>query len=180
MAYRTRTYIAADWDTDEGAVSQLKKWNDSNYWSLSFTDAHDLTSARDGSLNCSIKSSLKSRLDASKRFVLIVGSNTDTVTAGSCIYCGSYNSYTKACAKGHSIDYRSYIKYECDEALKAYNDGNMKIIVLYNSCSVNKSRCPSALRNVGIHSPMGKVHSDGKCYYDYATVKKAFDDGDNE
>ena len=107
-------------------------------------------------------------------------SNTDTVTAGSCIYCGSYNSYTKACAKGHSIDYRSYIKYECDEALKAYNDGNMKIIVLYNSCSVNKSRCPSALRNVGIHSPMGKVHSDGKCYYDYATVKKAFDDGDNE
>ena len=110
----------------------------------------------------------------------IKDSNTDTVTAGSCIYCGSYNSYTKACAKGHSIDYRSYIKYECDEALKAYNDGNMKIIVLYNSCSVNKSRCPSALRNVGIHSPMGKVHSDGKCYYDYATVKKAFDDGDNE
>ena len=110
----------------------------------------------------------------------IKDSNTDTVTAGSCIYCGSYNSYTKACAKGHSIDYRSYIKYECDEALKAYNDGNMKIIVLYNSCSVNKSKCPSALRNVGIHSPMGKVHSDGKCYYDYATVKKAFDDGDNE
>ena len=110
----------------------------------------------------------------------IKDSNTDTVTAGSCIYCGSYNSYTKACAKGHSIDYSSYIKYECDEALKAYNDGNMKIIVLYNSCSVNKSRCPSALRNVGIHSPMGKVHSDGKCYYDYATVKKAFDDGDNE
>lgn len=110
----------------------------------------------------------------------IKDSNTDTVTAGSCIYCGSYNSYTKACAKGHSIDYRSYIKYECDEALKAYNDGNMKIIVLYNSCSVNKSRCPSALRNVGIHSPMGKVHSDGKCYYDYATVKKAFDDSDKE
>ena len=51
----------------------------------------------------------------------IKDSNTDTVTAGSCIYCGSYNSYTKACAKGHSIDYRSYIKYECDEALKAYN-----------------------------------------------------------
>lgn len=56
----------------------------------------------------------------------------------------------------------------------------MKIIVLYNLCSVNKSRGPSVLRNVGIHSPMGKIQSDGKCYYDYETVKKAFDDSDKE
>lgn len=52
--YRTRTYIAGDWDNDKDAVDQLHKWNDSNYWSLSFTDAHDLTSSRDSSLNCTI------------------------------------------------------------------------------------------------------------------------------
>ena len=82
--YRTKTYIAGDWDHDKDAVDKLYQWNGSNYWSLSFTDAHDLTQANDSSLNCSIKSSLKTRLDASKRFVLIVGNSTNTVTAGSC------------------------------------------------------------------------------------------------
>ena len=32
MVYRTKTYIAAEWDGDKDAVEQLKKWNDSNYW----------------------------------------------------------------------------------------------------------------------------------------------------
>lgn len=115
--YRTRTYIAGDWDNDKDAVDQLHKWNDSNYWSLSFTDAHDLTSSRDSSLNCTIKSSLKTRMDASKTFVLIVGDHTASVTAGGCQLCGSYNSYTKHCAKGYSVDYRSFIKFECDKAI---------------------------------------------------------------
>lgn len=61
--YRTKTYIAGDWDHDKDAVDKLYQWNGSNYWSLSFTDAHDLTQANDSSLNCSIKSSLKTRLD---------------------------------------------------------------------------------------------------------------------
>ena len=180
MVYRTKTYIAADWDTDKGAVDQLHTWNDSNYWSLSFWDAHGLKQARDNSLNCNIKSSLKDRLDASKRFVLIVGNNTTSVTSGSCQYCNSYNSHTYSCGKGYSVDYRSYIRYECEQALKAYNDGVMKIIVLYNSCSINKSKCPEVLRNIGVHSQMGKVHSDGKCYYDYKTVKDAFDRSDED
>lgn len=139
MTYRTKTYIAAEWDTDHDAVEQLRKWNDSNYWVLSFSDAHDLTSARDDSLNCSIKKSLKSRLDASKRFVLIVGGKTDSVASGSCQHCGSYNS-----------------------------------------CSVSRWLCPEALRYVGVHSPMGKRHDDGNCYFDYATVKDAFDKSDRE
>lgn len=55
MYYKTRTYIAADWSGDYDAVERLHKWNNSKYWSLSFTDAHDLMQARDNSLNCSIK-----------------------------------------------------------------------------------------------------------------------------
>ena len=74
MNYRTRTYIAADWDGDNDAVKQLHYWNDNKYYSLSFTDAHDLQQSRDSSLNCSIKRSLAIRLDVSKTFVLIVGS----------------------------------------------------------------------------------------------------------
>jgi hypothetical protein len=106
MANRTKTYIAADWYSDSDAVKQLHNWNDSKHWILSFQDAHDLTQARDSSLNCNIKSSLATRLNISKTFVLIVGKNTKTVQRGSCQYCNSYNSWTKSCAKGYSVDYR--------------------------------------------------------------------------
>ena len=55
MAYRTKTYIAADWDGDKNAIDQLRAWNDGKKWSLSFTDAHDLTQARDNSLIAALK-----------------------------------------------------------------------------------------------------------------------------
>jgi len=47
------------WTNDKDAVNQLHTWNNSKHWSLSFTDAHDLTEAHDSSLNCSIKASLR-------------------------------------------------------------------------------------------------------------------------
>lgn len=166
--YRTRTYIAADWSTDKDAVDQLRKWNDSKYWSLSFTDAHDLTSSSDTSLNCSIKASLKSRMDASKTFVLIVGSNTKTVRSGSCAYCSSYQNYR--CTRGHSTDFRSYIEYECAKAVEA----GIKIIVLYKYTKVRKDLCPDAVKNVGTHTNM-IYYENGTYYWDYEAVKKAFD-----
>lgn len=168
MTYRTKTYIAADWDGDKDAVDQLHNWNDNNYLSLSFSDAHDLTQARDGSLNCSIKASLASRLDASKTFVLIVGTNTKTVRSGSCQYCSSLNSYTRSCARGKSLDYRSYIEYECDKAVR----DELKIVVLYNAATVNKTKCPDAVKNTGTHVAMC-YYKDGTCYWDYQTVKNA-------
>lgn len=164
--YRTRTYIAADWSGDYDAVEQLYKWNSSRYWSLSFTDAHDLMQAQDNSLNCSIKSSLNKRLDASKTFVLIVGKNTKTVRSGSCQYCGSYNTYR--CGRGYYVDYRSYIEYECEKAVR---DG-LKIVVLYNAATVNKSKCPDAVKNVGTHAAM-RYYENGQYYWDYQVVKKA-------
>ena len=63
MTYRTKTYIAADWDGDINAINKLHEWNDGEKWSMSFTDAHDLTQAHDDSLNCSIKASLAIRMD---------------------------------------------------------------------------------------------------------------------
>lgn len=170
MAYRTKTYIAADFDHDKDAVDQLYKWNDSDYWSLSFQDAHELQSSSDSSLPCSIKSSLKMRMDASKTFVLIVGESTNTVTKGGCQFCGSYNSYGKYCARGYSTDYRSYIKYECDKAVEA----EINIIVLYKSTVVDKSKCPQAVKNLGNHVAM-YCRKDGKLYWDYNAVKEAFD-----
>ena len=81
--YRTKTYIAADWTGDQNLIRDLKSYNDSSYYKLSFSDAHDLKQASDTSLNCSIKRSLAQRMDYSKTFVLIVGNNTKNLRAGS-------------------------------------------------------------------------------------------------
>lgn len=170
MAYRTKTYIAGDWDGDRNAIDQLYKWNDGKYWSLSFTDAHDITQANDTSLNCSIKKSLSTRMDASKTFVLIVGGNTINLRSGSCSYCGSYNGYSHSCSRGYQTSLKSYIEYECDKAVR---DG-LKIVVLYNSPNVRKSKCPEVLRDKGYHAPMQKWEN-GSLYWDYQSVKCALE-----
>ena len=166
--HRTRTYIAADWDGDRDAVDQLYKWNDSDYWNLSFLDAHELHQSRDSSLPCSIKSSLKDRMDQSRRFVLIVGDHTATVTKGGCQHCRSYNSRTTSCARSHGVDYRSFIAYECEKALEAGVD----IVVLYNDVRVDKSKCPNVIRNNGKHVAMVYCEN-GKYYWNYQAIKRA-------
>ncbi len=177
MTYRTKTYIAADFDNDSDAVEQLRKWNNSNYWGVSFHDAHELTQARDSSLPCSIKKSLRTRLSVSKTFVLIVGDKTNVLTKGGCQLCTSYNSWSKYCVRGCSVDYRSFIKFECDMAKKDYNDpfvSNYHIIVLYKSTIVDKNKCPESLRYIGIHKTMFYKDNDDY-YWDHQSVKEAFD-----
>ena len=169
--YRTRTYIAADFDNDKDSVDKLLQWNDSDYWSLSFTNAHDLQSSYDSSKPCSIKKSLKMRMDGSKTFVLIVGDETDDVTKGGCQLCESYNAYTKSCARGYPVDYRSYIKYECDKAVEA----DLKIVVLYKAASVQRWKCPESVRYSGVHLPMLYL-KDGRYYWNYNSIKAALED----
>lgn len=147
---RPCTYIAADWEGDGVAVQIIQKWNNDFRKSISFKDAHDLVQARDSSLNCSIKASLSSRLDMSYKFILIVGKGTKSVRSGSCQYCGSLNSYSHYCMKGHSVDYRSYIEFECEKAVR---DG-LQIVVLYNSGVIEKDRCPDVVKNKGTHKEM--------------------------
>lgn len=169
MAYRTKTYIAGDWDHDNVAIELIYKWKNSDKWSLDFHDAHELKQARDSSLPCSIKKSLKDRLDVSKQFVLVVGDHTSTVTKGSCHLCNSYNSYLGSCAKGHSVDKCSFIKYECEKAVEA----NMNIIVLYTDICVDRDKCPSAVKYIGKHFPMLFEDTAGNWQWNYQSVKSA-------
>lgn len=168
MYYRTRTYIAGDWDHDKDAVDALYWWNDSSRYGLSFSDAHELKQARDTSLNCSIKQSLSDRLDASRTFILIVGEHTKELKAGGCQYCDSYNSYHGVCCRGHFVDTRSYIDFECEKAIR---DG-LKIIVLYKSTVVDREKCPSVVKYRGVHVPMLKLVGE-TLYWDYDSVKNA-------
>lgn len=168
---KNKTYIAGDFDHDKDAINQIYAWKNSGRYSLDFHDAHELTQARDSSNNCSIKSSLKSRLDESKNFVLVVGTHTKTIRNGSCQYCSSYNSWTQFCALGHYVSYESYIEYECRQAVK---DGK-NIVVLYNATCIYKDRCPEILRNKGYHKEMKSYNMfSGHYEFDYNKVKEAF------
>ncbi len=169
MPNRTKTYIAGDWDHDKEAIDKLYEWKENKMLDFDFIDAHELKQSRDTSLNCTIKRSLKERLNQSNVFVLVVGENTNTVTAGSCQYCQSYNSYIKYCARGYSVDYRSYIQYECEEAIKA----NMNIIVLYVADYICESFCPEFLRNKGNHVPMLKCVNWNYYVWDYVGINNA-------
>ena len=177
IAYRNKTYIAADWDEktgDKDAVDQLHKWNKSEYWGLDFHDAHDLTSSRDSSKSCTIKKSLDERLDNSKHFVLIVGEHTKSLRSGKCTEsCDSWSTCSSSYGYGEAKKKYSYIEFECNGA-KSRNeyDGKPRVIVLYNSKTVDKTKCLDAVKGIALtHTAMKK--SDG-CW-DYQSVKKAFD-----
>ncbi len=164
------TYIAADWDNDIEVVNQLRKWNNSDNYSLDFSDAHDLRQARDTSLYCSIKSSLNERLKASKTFVLIVGEHTNNLTKGKCCYCEHYNKYTEKCSHNNQIDMMSYIEYESGRAW--YH--RLKLIIIYNSNVVDRNKCPKILRYTGIHIQAFKDSDLTK--WNYEGIKNALED----
>lgn len=171
--YRTKTYIAADWTGDEDAVNILYEWKKNNKLNLDFIDVHCVKQARDSSLNCSIKKSLRERLNITKTFVLIVGKQTKTLQSGSCRYCQNYNSYNSSCKRLYTIDYKSYIDYECAMAVKDYSAGKIKnIIVLYNYANVDKSKCPDVIKNYGQHLNMYYMSSGKKYYWNYQNIKR--------
>ena len=171
MVYRTRTYIAGDWTGDADLIQQLEKWNDNNYWGLSFSNAHEMKQARDSSLPCSIKKSLKERLDGSKTFVLVVGSDTKSLTKGACRYCSSYSSYN-GCRRGYSSNHKSFIEYECEYAA---NHG-LRIVILYNDSTVDRTKCPDAVRYLADeHIPAYFYTQDGQAYWNYQVIKKAIE-----
>ena len=157
MAYRTRTYIAADWEHDKDVVDYLRHLNDSDYFRLDFVDAHEWKQAKDTSLACTIKKSLSERLNGSKNFILIVSNTTDTRRSGSCQYCHSYNSIWGTCRAGGHVDTRSFIQYECDKAVR----DNMKIVVIYKSSRIETHLCPEILKKCGTHVPAYKYDSSG-------------------
>lgn len=168
MAYRTRTYITADWDSDKDAVDMLNYWNSHEQWGLSFRDAHELSECRsDDTYNCNIKKNCSQNLDCSKHFVLIVGKNTKYLRAGYCMYCRNYRS----CDYIYKTN-KSFIEFECDYAIR--ND--LPIIVLYKSLHVNKVLCiDSIVDKALIHASMWTKNDNNQIVWNYSKVKEAFD-----
>lgn len=161
---RECVYLAGDFDHDGDVVKQIQKWNKSPYKDLKFKDAHDITQARDESLNCSIKDSLLRRMNESNTFVIVVGNSTKMVRAGSCSYCESY--YNGRCYRRNSLSDESYIEFECRKAVES----GLKIIVIYNSTIVDRNKCPSIISYRGQHIP-AYYYESGKYYWNYYQIR---------
>ena len=183
MLYRTRTYVAGEWDGDSNAIDQLYRWNEGDKWSLHFVDAHKQKQCYDTSMPCTIKSSLSERMAKSKIFVLVVGNYTKTTRKGSCVYynCGNKQQYFFSSeyycgVAGKTYSTESFINYECRLAYNAWNKNEMKIVVLYNAATVDKSKCPDILKNIGTHVAMKSYNSVWQDYrFDYQKVRIAIE-----
>lgn len=173
--YRTKTFISGDWTGDQNLIDQLRRWNDNYYLGLSFVDVHDLTQSSDTSYPCSIKASLRQRLNISKTFILIVGRNTAILTKGGCRYCSQYRPWSSLCSNGKSYDNRSFIEFECEMAVKDFINGELKkIVVIYNGrLSPDRSLCPEVIRGFGLHIGSDLVGYDNKRYWNYRGIKDA-------
>ena len=76
---------------------------------------------------------------------------------------------------GKTYSTESFIDYECRLAYRYRAD--IKIVVLYNAVSVDKSKCPEILRGVGVHKEMKSYNTTwGRYMYDYNKVRKAIEE----
>jgi hypothetical protein len=76
VAYRNKTFVSFDGDSDIHYYRLMTAWHQNDNSNFNFYNAHDLNSARDTSLEFSIKAQLAIRLQNSKVFVLLIGEKT--------------------------------------------------------------------------------------------------------
>lgn len=77
MAYRNKVYVCFDGDNDIHYYWLMKAWKQNDNVSyFDFYDAHNLNTARDSSLERSIKRKLSDRLRNTKTFVVLIGEST--------------------------------------------------------------------------------------------------------
>lgn len=103
---------------------------------------------------------------------------TTSLTKGACRYCSRYNAWLTYCNTGDAFDNHSFIEYECEMALKDYNAGEIKmIVVIYNGLiNTDRSRYPEVLRYGGTHIGSDCWDSMERRVWDYAAIKKLFTD----
>jgi hypothetical protein len=118
MAYRNKTYICFDGDTDMHWYRLMEAWKDNEDHDFNFHNAHDLNSARDSSQEESIKRQLRERFANSKLLIVLIGEKTKFLT--------------------------KFVKWEMEVALRL----DLPIVgVNLNGSRVRDDRCPPAIRD---------------------------------
>jgi hypothetical protein len=106
----------------------MQAWHENEKFDFTFINAHDITQARDTSTEDTIKRSLRTRLNASDIFIVLIGKSTQ-------------NLY-------------KFVRWEIEVAIEI---GLPVIAVnLDGRRSINTDLCPPILRNkLAIHVPFG-------------------------
>ena len=127
MAYRNKTYICFDGDTDMKYYRLMTAWAENERFSFDFHNAHDLNSARDSSLEESIKRQLRERFANSKLLIVLIGEKTKGLT--------------------------KFVKWEMEVALRL---GLPIIGVNINGSRSRDDRCPPTIRDqLAVYVPFG-------------------------
>jgi hypothetical protein len=116
MAYRNKTYVCFDGDTDMRWYRLMTAWAENENFEFDFHNAHDLNTARDDSQTESIKRQLRQRFANSKDIIVLIGEKTKTL--------------------------RRFIPWEIEVAIGL----NLPIVgVNLNGSRAKDDRCPSTL-----------------------------------
>jgi len=118
MAYRNKTYICFDGDTDMTQYRLMTAWHANESFSFEFQNAHNLNTARDSSQEESIKRQLRERFANSKDLIVLIGEKTKNLT--------------------------KFVRWEMEVALKL---GLPIIGVNLNGSRGQDERCPPVIRD---------------------------------
>jgi hypothetical protein len=124
MPYRNKTFVSFDGDTDMHYYRLMQAWKQNDGIEFNFYNAHDLNSARDTSLESSIKAQLAERMRNSKLFILLVGEKTKYL--------------------------QKFVRWEIEQAVS--RDLPIVAINLNGRRSMDDDRCPPVLKDkLAIH-----------------------------
>ena len=76
MAYMNKVFVSFDGDNDIRYYNLMRAWKQNDNISFNFINAHDINTARDDSLEDTIKQRLRERLRNAKVFVPLIGNRT--------------------------------------------------------------------------------------------------------
>ena len=76
MAYKNKTYVCFDADSDMRYYNMMKAWKENENIAFDFHNAHNLNNLRPGSSEETIKRKLIERLQNPKMFIVLVGEHT--------------------------------------------------------------------------------------------------------
>lgn len=126
MAYRNKTYVAFDGDSDIHYYRLMQAWKQNDNTPFNFHDAHSLNFSNDSSLRGSILAQLRVRFENTRRFVILIGNNTKFL--------------------------RKFVPWEIEQALSR----NLPIICvnLNGLRQIDYELCPKSLQSVlAVHIP---------------------------
>jgi len=127
MAYRNKTYVCFDADSDIRYYNLMKAWKENDSMAFDFYNAHEINNLRDGSSEAQIKRKLRERLQNTKVLVILIGKSTK-------------NLY-------------KYVRWEIEYAIEK----NIPIITVnLNKSKTQDNLCPPLLKKeLAIYIPFG-------------------------